>query len=127
MTAAIRVSDSEGKAPDHVAGRFGSDARETLAHSTIGRRSPRRCRPSPRSLVECGLLDVIHAPSCTVGSARRHLWRRASISVGLLAVPGSRTSALSQLLSRVDLQLLDIAFHRLTEIGYQAVAICDLN
>jgi hypothetical protein len=35
--------------------------------------------------------------------------------------------ALSQLLSRVDLQLLDIAFHRLTEIGDQVIAICNLN
>src|SRR5580692_10835863 len=69
MTAAIHVCDSEGKAPDHVAGRFGSDALETLAHSTNGRRSLRRCRPSPRSLVECGLLGVIHAPSCIAGSA----------------------------------------------------------
>jgi hypothetical protein len=43
MTAAIQVCDSEAKEPDHVAGRFGSDALETLAHSTIGRRSPRRC------------------------------------------------------------------------------------
>jgi hypothetical protein len=44
MTAAIQVCDPEGKGPDHVAGRFGSDALETLAHSTTGRPSPRRCR-----------------------------------------------------------------------------------
>jgi hypothetical protein len=42
MTAAIHVCDSEEKGPDHVAGRFGSDDLETLAHLTIGRRSPRR-------------------------------------------------------------------------------------
>src|ERR1700688_177809 len=68
MTAAIHVCGSEEKGPDPVAGRSESGAPETLAHSTIGRRSPRRCRPSPRFLVECGLLGVIHAPSCTVGS-----------------------------------------------------------
>jgi hypothetical protein len=35
--------------------------------------------------------------------------------------------ALSQLLARVDLQLLDIALHRLTQIGNQVVAIRNLN
>jgi hypothetical protein len=35
--------------------------------------------------------------------------------------------ALSQLLSRVDLQLLNVALHRLTQIGNQVVAIRDLN
>src|SRR5580693_6408962 len=35
--------------------------------------------------------------------------------------------ALSQLLSRVDLQLLNIALHRLSKIGNQVVAIRDLN
>jgi hypothetical protein len=34
---------------------------------------------------------------------------------------------LSQLLARVDLQLLDIALHRVTEIGNQVVAILNLN
>jgi hypothetical protein len=35
--------------------------------------------------------------------------------------------ALSQLLSRVDLQLLEVVLHRLTQIGNQVVAIRDLN
>src|ERR1700691_6362574 len=35
--------------------------------------------------------------------------------------------ALSQLLSCVDLQLLNIALHRLSQIGNQVVAIRDLN
>jgi hypothetical protein len=69
MTAAIHARGSERKGPDPVADRFGSDAPETLAHSTIGRRSPRRCQPSPRSLAELGLLGVIHAPACIAGSA----------------------------------------------------------
>src|SRR5882757_6577015 len=93
MTAAILVCDSEGKGPDHAAGRFGSDALETLAHSTIGRRSPRRCRPSPRFLVECGLLGVIHAPSCTVGSALADISGVALRSASVYSsrpVPGPR-------------------------------------
>src|ERR1700685_2448221 len=35
--------------------------------------------------------------------------------------------ALSQLLSCVDLQLLNIALHRLTQIGNEVIAIRDLN
>ena len=35
--------------------------------------------------------------------------------------------ALNQLLSRVDLQLLNIVLHRLAQIGNQVVAIRDLN
>jgi hypothetical protein len=35
--------------------------------------------------------------------------------------------ALSQLLSRVNLQLLNVVLHRLTQIGNQVVAICNLN
>jgi hypothetical protein len=35
--------------------------------------------------------------------------------------------ALSQLLSRVDLQLLNVVLHRLTQIGNQVVAIRNLN
>src|ERR1700692_3531353 len=93
MTAAIHVCDSEGKWPDHVAGRFGSDALETLARSTIGRRSPRRCRPSPRSLVECGLLGVIHVLSRIAGSALADIsgavFRSASV-YSLCLVPGPR-------------------------------------
>src|ERR1700738_1944850 len=93
MTDTIHVCDSEGKGPDHVADRFGSDALETMAHSTIGRRSPRRCRPSPRSLVECGLRGVIHAPSCIVGSALADIsgvaLRSASV-YSLRLVPGPR-------------------------------------
>src|ERR1700722_1965884 len=93
MTAAIQVCDSEGNGPDHVAGRFGSDAPETLAYSTIGRRSPRRCRPSPRSLVECDLLGVIHVPSCIAGSALADtsgaVFRSASV-YSLCLIPGPR-------------------------------------
>src|ERR1700722_835342 len=83
MTAAIHVCESEGKGPDHVAGRFGYDALETPAHSTNGRRSLRRCRPSPRSLVECGRPGVIHVPSSIAGSALADLsgavFRSASV------------------------------------------------
>jgi hypothetical protein len=127
MTAAIRVCDSEGKGPDHVAGRFEPDAPETLAHSTIGRRSPHRCRPSPRSLVECGLLGVIHVLSSIAGSALADISGAVVRSARFIPCAWFLGVALSQLLSRVDLQLLKVALHRLSQIRNQMVTIRDLN
>jgi hypothetical protein len=68
-TAAIHARSSEEKRPDPVAGRFESGAPETLAHSTIGRWSPHRCRPCPRSRAEFDRDGVIHAPSSIADSA----------------------------------------------------------
>ncbi|HMF76207.1 MAG TPA: hypothetical protein VK604_11140 [Bryobacteraceae bacterium] len=44
-----------------------------------------------------------------------------------LWLSGANSIALSQLLSRVDLQLLNIPLHRLTQIGSQVVGVGGLN
>jgi hypothetical protein len=105
--------------PDPVAGRLESGAPETPAHSTIGRRSPHRCRPFPRSRAEFDIDGVIHAPSGIASSPLADISDAALRSMSVSFAFLSQRHRLSQLLSRVDLQLLNIPLHRLTQIGNQ--------
>ena len=67
--AAIRAVGSAGRGLDPAAGRFGSFARETPAHSTSGRPSLGRCLSSPRSAAGFDLDGAVHALRCIVGIA----------------------------------------------------------
>ena len=76
MTAAMLARESEGKEPDPVAGRFEYDAPETPVHSTIEKRSPHRCRPSPQSLAEfgCSFRNYLGSGALLVKMVLAHFW-----------------------------------------------------
>jgi hypothetical protein len=95
--------------------------------ATIARWSPARFRSSPRRPAECDPDGAVRRPpgiarialACISGAALRS----ASISLLLL---GERPPSESAVFA-VDLQLLKVALHRLTQIRNQMVAVGELN